>query len=48
MNFQGPDVENFNPDRFIGKDGDLLPALADTKDGMSSLLPFRVRIVVSF
>ena len=36
MDFQGPDVEDFNPDRFIGEDGKLLPALADTKDGMSS------------
>ena len=37
--FQGPDVKDFNPDRFIGEDGKLLPALADTKDGMTSLPP---------
>lgn len=30
---QGPDVDAFNPDRFIDEHGRLLPALVDTKDG---------------
>ncbi|KIM47084.1 hypothetical protein M413DRAFT_63528, partial [Hebeloma cylindrosporum] len=43
--FDGPDVDAFNPDRFIGEHGRLLPALADTKDGM---LFSRLRIPVQF
>lgn len=31
---QGPDANDFNPDRFIDEHGELLPALMDTKDGM--------------
>ena len=30
---QGADVDDFNPDRFIDADGQVTPALADTKDG---------------
>jgi cytochrome P450 len=30
---QGPDADDFNPDRFIDRSGDI-SALADTKDGM--------------
>lgn len=36
-NFQGTDVDDFNPDRFIGEDGQLLPAASDTKDGTTTL-----------
>ena len=32
---QGADADDFNPDRFIGADGEVTPALADTKDGAS-------------
>jgi len=31
---QGDDADDFNPDRFINKDGGLSPALADTWNGM--------------
>jgi len=34
--FQGADADDFNPDRFIDADGQVTPALADTKDGASS------------
>ena len=30
---QGADADDFNPDRFIDPDGQVTPALADTKDG---------------
>jgi hypothetical protein len=30
---QGDDADDFNPDRFIDGNGQLSPALADTKDG---------------
>jgi len=33
---QGADADDFNPDRFIDADGQVTPALADTKDGVSS------------
>jgi len=36
---QGPDVDGFNPDRFIDEHGQLLPALVDTKDGMQFSRP---------
>ena len=32
---QGADADEFNPDRFIDADGEVTPALADTKDGAS-------------
>ena len=32
---QGADADDFNPDRFIDADGEVTPALADTKDGAS-------------
>jgi len=32
---QGTDADDFNPDRFIDADGEVTPALADTKDGAS-------------
>jgi len=31
---QGPDADDFNPDRFIDDNGELLPPVADTRDGM--------------
>jgi hypothetical protein len=31
---QGPDADDFNPDRFIGDNGELLPPVADTRDGV--------------
>ena len=31
---QGPDADDFNPDRFIGENGELLPPVADTRDGV--------------
>lgn len=34
MTPQGADADDFNPDRFIGPDGKLLPAPPDTRDGM--------------
>jgi hypothetical protein len=30
---QGGDADDFNPDRFIDDVGQLVPAIADTKDG---------------
>jgi hypothetical protein len=36
LTLQGPDANDFNPDRFIDEHGELLPALVDTKDGMLS------------
>lgn len=33
MILQGPDVDDFNPDRFIDEHGQLQSALVDTKDG---------------
>ena len=35
---QGPDADDFNPDRFMGKNGELLPPVADTRDGVLSQL----------
>ena len=32
---QGADADDFNPDRFIDADGQVIPAIADTKDGAS-------------
>ena len=32
---QGADADDFNPDRFIDADGQVTPAIADTKDGAS-------------
>ena len=32
---QGADADDFNPDRFIDADGQVTPAMADTKDGTS-------------
>ena len=32
---QGADADDFNPGRFIDADGQVTPALADTKDGTS-------------
>ena len=34
-NSQGADADHFNPDRFIGADGQVTPALAGTRDGAS-------------
>ena len=34
LTLQGPDANDFNPDRFIDEHGELSPALIDTKDGM--------------
>lgn len=31
---QGPDADDFNPDRFIDDNGELLPPVADTRDGV--------------
>ena len=31
---QGLDADDFNPDRFIGENGELLPPVADTRDGV--------------
>ena len=36
---QGTDADDFNPDRFIDSDGQVTPALANTKDGASVLRP---------
>lgn len=33
---QGADADDFNPDRFIDANGQVTPAIADTKDGASS------------
>ena len=35
INSQGANADDFNPDRFINADGQMTPALADTKDGSS-------------
>jgi hypothetical protein len=32
---QGEDAEDFNPDRFIDENGQLIPPISDTRDGMS-------------
>jgi len=34
---QGADADDFNPDRFIDADGNLILALPDTKDGASMI-----------
>ena len=39
---QGPDADDFNPDRFIDGNGDITSALADTKDGMF-IRPYNVQ-----
>jgi len=36
---QGADADDFNPDRFIDPDGQVTPAIADTKDGASVTWP---------
>ena len=36
---QGDDADHFNPDRFIGEDGQLSPALADTRSGECPPIP---------
>ena len=37
---QGTDADDFNPSRFINADGEVTPALADTKDGASGFGKF--------
>jgi len=36
---QGADADDFNPDRFIDTDGQVIPAIAATKDGASVIWP---------
>ena len=41
---QGADADDFNPGRFIDADGQVTPALADTKDGASG---FGMNLILS-
>ena len=49
---QGADADNFNPDCFIDADGQVTPAMADTKDGTSiikrEIYPFIESLVLHF
>jgi len=42
----GPDADDFNPDRFIDADGQVTPAIADTKDEGHVSFGFGKRICV--
>ena len=41
---QGADADDFNPDRFIDADGQVMPAIADTKDGAPIILALDLSI----
>ena len=41
---QGADADDFNPDRFIDADGQVTPAIADTKDGAPIILALDLSI----
>jgi hypothetical protein len=51
-NSQGADADDFNVDRFIDADGQVTPAIAETKDGASVICreihPFLDSLAVRF